>query len=103
MVAVNAVENIMFWPELRYAKEVVIKTDDFSYCFRWASYCATSNFSLLKYYEIGCKALGGEMNMGANLDRLIVYKRVDGRRRSLVVSLVRIASVLRSADRVRAW
>lgn len=34
MVVVKAVENIMFWPEFRYAKEVVIKTDDFSYCFR---------------------------------------------------------------------
>lgn len=53
MVAVNALENMTFWPALRYAKEVVIWTDDFSYCFRYASYCAISNFPLLKYCRAG--------------------------------------------------
>jgi hypothetical protein len=31
MAAVNAVENMTFWPEFKYEREVVIFTDDFSY------------------------------------------------------------------------
>ena len=48
IIAVSADENIMFWPELRYASDVAIFKADFSYALKCLSYCAISYFSLLK-------------------------------------------------------
>ena len=45
---VNTLEKMIFWPEFKYAREVVIFTLAFSYAVRCLSYCAISYFSLLK-------------------------------------------------------
>ena len=52
MAAVKAPEKMTFCPEFKYAKEVVILTDDFSYSRRCLSYSAISCFSLLKCYWV---------------------------------------------------
>lgn len=38
MAIVNALENMMVWPEFRNANDVVILTEDFSYALRCLSY-----------------------------------------------------------------
>lgn len=50
-MAVSAVEKMTFWPELRYANDVAILIDTFSYADRCLSYWAISCFSLLKCYN----------------------------------------------------
>ncbi len=50
IIAVKALEKMTFCPELRYASEVAILVEDFSYDARCLSYCAISNLSLLKCY-----------------------------------------------------
>lgn len=47
-MAVSAVEKMTFCPELRYAKDVAILMDAFSYADRCLSYWVISCFSLLK-------------------------------------------------------
>jgi hypothetical protein len=50
MAVVKALENMMFCPEFKNANDVLILTDDSSYCAKYRSYCAISYFSLLKCY-----------------------------------------------------
>ena len=49
-MAVNALEKMMFCPELRKASDVAIFKEDFSYACSAESYSRTWYFSLLKCY-----------------------------------------------------
>ena len=50
MIPVSAVENMIFWPELRRASDVAILTEAFSYARKCVSYCLISCCSLLKFF-----------------------------------------------------
>lgn len=95
IVAVNAVEKMIFCPEFRYAKDVVIFTEDASYCLRCLSYCAISNFSLLKCCN-GVMQMTRERAINKYLDSLVIYERVNGHSRSFIVRFIGIAAKLRS-------
>lgn len=90
----RALEKMTFCPELRYASEVAILIDAFSYADRCLSYCATSYFSLLKCCQVGW----GERHNGprsvncTHLYGLVVDERIDCDRRSFVVRAVCLSS-----------
>ena len=94
MVAVSALEKIIFWPELRYASDVVIFTDEDSYSCKCLSYLAISCFSLLKCWPRYRIINMYEWRMSSYFHSFIVDQRVYSHSCCLVVCLVGFSSKL---------
>lgn len=93
---VSALEKMTFWPEFRSDNDVVIFTDDFSYSARYLSYCATSNFSLLKcyWYRKSLWSYSEWVKILLYLDGFKIDKGIDGYGGGLIVSFVCISTEL---------
>ena len=88
----SAVEKMTFCPEFRYANDVAILMDAFSYADRCLSYCAISCFSLLKCCKEYSHSQSNQEVGRKYLNCLVVNQGIDRHGCCTVICRIRLSS-----------